>query len=206
MRWIATFLVLFSFHVNATLIEADWKEPEDGLITIAGPYQWLDLSVTNGLSVLDIFSQMYVGGYFESWHFARSHQIIDLFLRAGAVAPSVGFQDDEWEFNGNAARKLITYWAGDVRRFGSNLDLTPGREFIEIGGIIVDEAEAVLWAQSADCGLFDEFCLFPKIVTEHFVTMALVRKNDVLVPNPASIGLFAMGLFCLMWRKNNQID
>ena len=138
-RILLLFLIWSTSSAQAGLMSIDWRNTGDGLITRAGGLEYLDLSQTRNKSILEILMQMSVGGYYETWHFAKHEQIIDLFFEAGAVRPSSGFQDDNWEpQNVAAARKLLDYWAGEQRvfaggtifaTFGSTFDLDPNAPY-----------------------------------------------------------------------------
>lgn len=69
---------------NAALTSADWLAPGDKLITRGdNGLEWLDISVTSGLSFNEVLAQLGPGGTFAGWQIASSAQIEDLWTSAG---------------------------------------------------------------------------------------------------------------------------
>ncbi|MCW8854171.1 MAG: hypothetical protein OQK72_05690, partial [Gammaproteobacteria bacterium] len=58
-----------STSVNAAIISVDWQSAGDNLITqdTDSGLEWLDLTVTNGVSLSEIYAQLDVGGTYEGW-------------------------------------------------------------------------------------------------------------------------------------------
>lgn len=71
---------LFSSVANAELISTDWKVAGDGystLDTVSG-LEWLDLSLTKGMSYSTVESKTEAGGSFEGWRLPTEAEVIAL--------------------------------------------------------------------------------------------------------------------------------
>jgi hypothetical protein len=71
---------LFSSVANAELISTDWKVAGDGystLDTVSG-LEWLDLSLTKGMSYSAVETQIDAGGSFEGWRLPTEAEVIAL--------------------------------------------------------------------------------------------------------------------------------
>jgi hypothetical protein len=71
---------LFSSVAHAELISTDWKVEGDGystLDTISGK-EWLDLSLTSGMTYNQVASQLGEGGEFEGWRLPTEDEVLTL--------------------------------------------------------------------------------------------------------------------------------
>lgn len=73
--------------IAAELVPVDFNAPGDGLLTrdmITG-LEWLDLSVTHGLSFNEVAAQTEVGGSLEGFRHATREEVVLLWQHAGLV-------------------------------------------------------------------------------------------------------------------------
>ena len=81
----ATLVLGLTTNVNAELIEIDWQNAGDNLITsdtVTG-FNWLDLTETNSMSYNDVLSQLGSGGAFDGFRVATSDEVVALFSEIG---------------------------------------------------------------------------------------------------------------------------
>jgi len=73
--------LVLSLDASAALIERDWTAPGDAALTYDTDtgLEWLDLTKTAGLSYNDVIPQLVPGNIFQSFAYASTQQIIDLF-------------------------------------------------------------------------------------------------------------------------------
>jgi len=70
--------------VQAALLSSDLNNTNDGLITIdtSSQLEWLDLTATNGISVVDVANGY--GGYFnDGFRYATQDEVLGLYTNAG---------------------------------------------------------------------------------------------------------------------------
>lgn len=74
------FLVL-SVNANGAIISIDWQSTGDNLISrdTSSSLDWLDLTETNNMTMLQVKSQLGSGGAFEGWRYATGTEVISLW-------------------------------------------------------------------------------------------------------------------------------
>ena len=106
-------LAVVSINVSANVIptEADWKVAGDGLITYDANtgLEWLDLTVTAGMTHDDVFAQLGSGGAYEGWHFASTSQVSTLWDNFGGSGTYT-----DWSIENNNLFKVIAPLMGDL--------------------------------------------------------------------------------------------
>lgn len=110
---VASILLLVSVQANAALLAVDAWETGDGKLTrdTETGLDWLDLSITNGLSVNDILVDNYGGLLDYGFQWATTDDVLTLFMNAGAIMdlskPRIG-NSIGWDSSNYLASLLIT--------------------------------------------------------------------------------------------------
>ena len=82
-------LAIQSVSLHAAIITSDLNASGDALITkdtVSG-LEWLDLTVTSGLTYDAVFAELGVGGDYEGWAFASESQLNSLWSAFGGAGP-----------------------------------------------------------------------------------------------------------------------
>jgi hypothetical protein len=98
--------ILFSFNVNAALLGlgTSFVDTDSG-------NEWLDLSITQGLSYNDVNTLLAVGGDLEGWSYASYASVQNMFTNAGATFLNQSlFRDNHWE----VATTIMDVWGQTV--------------------------------------------------------------------------------------------
>lgn len=189
---------LITLSANATLISKDLSSVGDGLITLDSDtnLEWLDLSQTAGRSYNDISSQLGVGGEFAGWSYVDgfSPSMRSLLTQSGFIWPSGAevlhdFRPGDPNFAN--AWNTFTSFLGESNQPGTifgmvllNHPTTPGSDqinYFHMASFGVVRFENAEWTTNQALPQMASF---------------LVRPSTV--PVPASIWLFASGLFGLV--------
>ncbi len=182
-------LLLLSLDANAVLIERDWRTANDSLLTYdpATNLEWLDVTVTAGLSYNQVNDQLGSGGLYEGFTFASKQQILSLFS-------AVDLQEipNDVSTEGDKIQTLLSFW-------GVTWDLGTGErtEFLTANTTGLSPAEhwsgRVFWLDSGFTGVSAEMYVYDDNFTGAGIGSALVR----VVPLPATGWLLASALLCL---------
>lgn len=90
---ICVYFAVISFNTSAAIVSVDWKTAGDNLITrdTTSGLEWLDLTVTRGLSVDTVNARRsLVGDDLYGWRYASSTQLDNLLWNWGLVTSSGG--------------------------------------------------------------------------------------------------------------------
>jgi len=81
----ATTTLILSVNVNAAIVEIDWNLSGDNLITrdTSSGLDWLDLTVTNGMSYNTVSLELISGGSLEGWRYATNTEVTSLWSNWG---------------------------------------------------------------------------------------------------------------------------
>lgn len=209
MRLITAITVLFvSGSVNAAIISTDWRFSGDNLITqdTDSGLEWLDLTVTDGLSYYDVTDLMDDGSSLQGWRYATRTEVSGLWDAfggdsnhySGVSTENNGLFDAMAPFVGDLYCEVNVCTPGD----GYSFWITGDREVIRYTNIN-------WWAFSSDSTDFgvnyplteDLFNLsntsMGSASTNTYAGSALVREFSP-VPIPAAVWLFASGLIELI--------
>jgi hypothetical protein len=76
---------MLSHTVHAALIDADWMNLNDNLLTTDtdSHLSWLDLTQTAGMSRNDVLAATDAGGMFDGFRYATADEVIDLWSQYG---------------------------------------------------------------------------------------------------------------------------
>lgn len=185
----AVSLFLITAPAHAALIERDWHAVNDTALTYdsATGLEWLDITVTAGLSYNEVAMEFGEGGDYEGFSFASSQQLIDLFLAVDLHeipnAPSS---------EGPKIQELLSYW-------GVTWYLGTGErtEFFTSNTSGLNAGEhwtgRVFWLTGGDTGVTTEIYVREDSYSSLTIGSALVRTASP-VPVPAAIWLFGSGL------------
>jgi len=191
---ICAIAVLFSLmtSAHAALIARDWQTVNDAAITYdsATGLEWLDITVTAGLSYNDVSMQLGTGGNYEGFTFAGQQQIIDLFsavnLQEIPNAPSA---------EGGKIQQLLSFWGvtwylgtGERTEF-----LTSNTSNLSAGSHWTGRA---FWLAEGDTGAASQMYQRDDNYKNFSIGSALVRTVSP-VPVPAAFWLFGSGLLGL---------
>jgi hypothetical protein len=188
-------LFMFAMPLQAALIEQDWSAINDAAITYDSTtgLEWLDVTVTAGLSYNDVAAELGVGGAYEGFSFASSQQVAGLFSAVGlGEIPNV----PEFLGGGEQIQTLLGYW-------GVTWYLGTGErtEFLTSNttGLLAGEhfTGRVFWLEVGDTGVTAEYLARDDDYSNFTIGSALVRAASP-VPVPAAVWLFGSGLMGLI--------
>ena len=184
----------FSITAHAALIETDWAVTNDAALTLDSNtgLEWLDITVTAGLSYNDVVAELGVGGAYEGFSFASSQQVAGLFSAVGlGEIPNV----PELLGGGEQIQTLLGYWGVTW-----NLGTGERTEFLTSNttGLLAGErfTGRVFWLEVGDTGVTTEYLARADSYANVTIGSALVRTASP-VPVPAAMWLFASGLVSL---------
>jgi len=187
--------ICFSTTAQAALIETDWMVTNDAALTFdsVSGLEWLDITVTAGLSYNDVAAELGVGGAYEGFSFASSQQVAGLFSAVGlGEIPNV----PELLGGGEQIQTLLGYW-------GVTWDLGTGErtEFLTSNttGLLAGEhfTGRVFWLDIGDTGVTAEYLARGDDYANITIGSALVRTVSP-VPVPTAVWLFSSGLIGLI--------
>ena len=77
--------IVLSTSANAAVVSADWQSVGDNLVTrdTASGLDWLDLTITDGMSYDQVISKLLPGGQFDGFRLATSAEVITLWRNFG---------------------------------------------------------------------------------------------------------------------------
>ncbi|MCW9004850.1 MAG: VPLPA-CTERM sorting domain-containing protein [Gammaproteobacteria bacterium] len=192
-----------STSVNAAIISVDWQSAGDNLITqdTDSGLEWLDLTVTNGVSLSEIYAQLDVGGTYEGWRYATRAEVAGLWDSFGG---------DSNYYNGlstqnNGLFDAMAPFVGDTYVDGNYSSRTPGDYYsIWVTGDI-SPSGGHYSATAADTWYE------PLYETHDFFKLSDLEANNITpdmghalvrevttVPVPAAVWLFGSGLIGLV--------
>ena len=200
-------LAIFSFDASATIISTDWRFAGDNLITqeTDSGLEWLDLTVTDGLSYYDVVALMGDGGSLQGWRYATRAEVGSLWdafggdsnYYNGLSTQNNGLFDAMAPFVGDLYCEVNVCTPGD----GYSFWITGDREIISFTNVN-------WWSVSRESTpTEDVFSLSYKRMgsasTGTYAGSALVRDISQ-VPIPPALWLFGSGLLGLigMARKS----
>lgn len=104
-------LAIVSLNVTAIPSSVDWQTAGDALITYdpITQLEWLDLSVTAGMSYSDVSAQRGVGGIFQGWRYATRKQVTILWDHFGGSGDYGG-----WSTENNGLFDTVAPLMGDL--------------------------------------------------------------------------------------------
>lgn len=146
--WVMSFFMLVSTVANAGFVNTDWKVLGDAKAVLHEEtgIEWMNMSITKGMSVNGVLSQMEEGEAFAGWRLPKASELSDMMtsffensysvqdgIRSQTYGPWDPYQGDSWEQN-NRDGRFQSFWG----MFGllyqhSNYD------YIDTRSIAVDE-------------------------------------------------------------------
>lgn len=200
-------VLTLSTSVNAAIISADWQSTGDNLITqdTASGLEWLDLTVTVGMSYDAVSAQLGTGGAYEGWRYATTSEVIGFFDAFGGDS---GYYTG-WSTQNNGLFDEIAPLWGDL--FCSNYSSCPTGEGYSL---VIHHGAFSTTSHATRSSIYDRPVLGqPDVTTHDYVQIeweqipitnseqgmgsALVRDASV-VPVPAAAWLFGSGLIGLV--------
>ena len=182
---IFTLILSFQSYSQAALLSTDWKVTNDNLITrdTNSGLDWLDLSVTLGMSYNEIFNNTIYLDY--GFRFATEVQLTELFTSVGITS---GAERNYLSENYIGAYNLVDLM--DSRDHYFDIISSPGQSFLTAAAIDINELDKTASVRFGNTE-------FMTNDTNSNIGFYLVRKNDFFVPIPPSIFLFLSGLLGL---------
>ena len=192
-------LAIFSFDASATIISTDWRFAGDNLITqdTDSGLEWLDLTVTDGLSYYDVVELMDDGGSLQGWRYATRGEVgsfWDAFggdsnYYSGLSTQNNGLFEAMAPFVGDLYCEVTVCTPGD----GYSLWITGDRE-------IHNYTNVNWWSYSRNSTPTEDnfsFKTMGSASTGTYAGRALVRDISPL-PIPPAVWLFGSGLLGLI--------
>lgn len=195
------FLAAVSFNANAIPTSADWKTAGDGLITYDAntELEWLDLTVTTGLSYGSVLDQLGAGGAYDGFRFASLTEVQNILQSFGIPIYHGGF--------GGIGSPIYEPIANMLTMMGDTFSVPDGR--VETGTLGFFDKVATTTANWAGAyyqsvnqeniivtdGIFDY--TFQDYDAIEYAGSYLVR-NNVNVPEPSVAILITSGLISLI--------
>jgi hypothetical protein len=182
-------LLVLALPSQAALVQRDWLSTEDAVLTYDtdSGLEWLDVTVTAGMSYNEVALQLGAGGVYEGFTFASDQQVVDLFsavdLQEIPNAPSS---------EGPKIQQLLSFW--DVTWYlgtGERTEfLTSNTDGLNGGA---HWSGRVFWLEGGDTGAAAQLYERSDDFKSFTVGSALVRTASP-VPVPAAIWMFGAGL------------
>lgn len=125
-------LTLLLPTAKAELVNADWKASNDQLAfvdTLTGQ-EWLDLSVTKGMSVLNVMANLNDGGLFSGWRIANTSEVVSLLTNNWAGTP-VPFNTSYVFMQTDGSLNQVNHPTAQI--MGATLS-DPGTDSLGVGG------------------------------------------------------------------------
>lgn len=193
---------------NAALLSVDWQSPGDNLLTqdtVSG-LQWLDLTVTYGLTHDFVSGQLGAGGQFEGFRYATDAEVQDLWsnfgidLSAGAPTVVAGSDPGVETAAGLLGNTWCTYACFDYPFGVSGLTSTAS-----------GMGHYAMGAYQTDFGFTQYETVGSQIVADALTNIQPYGSYLVLgspVPVPAALWLFGsgLGLFGFFAKSKSRHD
>ena len=186
-------------NASATLIVSDWKNTNDQLIIQDSDsgLEWLDLSVTTGMSILDVQADTELSGFRS----ATIAEVMDLFeisaLDANWISTSsqhlsrVSFLIDN--FRSTTWQPSLFSKPAISGRVDQNFDTTTATSTVFQIGYNTDATNYIAKSYGSSHGSSSSS-------TGNF----LVRDSSVTVPEPTALSLLALGLFGIGFSRRRK--
>jgi hypothetical protein len=199
-------ILVLATPVDAELVSADWKTPDDNLLTVDGNgLEWLDLSETRARSYNDVVAQLGLGGEFEGWRVASSVQVEDFWTAAGGDPAHY----DGWSSENFGLYDLVSSYWGDTFCLLAGCETGNGYLQAMTSDVDPDNNLFHVVALAGDTNIdgytpgqdyFDSTRLSVRIDFGPPATaIALYREAEMsAVPVPAAVWLFGAGLLGLI--------
>jgi len=196
-------LLLTTVQVNATLIERDYRNNGDGLITYDTEtgFEWLDLTETLGVSYNIVSSKLGAGNDLEGWQYGTAAQVASFFDSAGGS----GVYESHSSSHNDVTEIIIPLWGetyGDSGYRQSNfLTGTSHVSGMHLSGGVTDYYGNYEYPNSTQDIIRFAYVDFaqPDYAGNRLTGSALMRISSV--PEPSTISLFALGLLGLAYSR-----
>lgn len=113
LKYAAMAAMIMAGSANAELVETDWLADSDGLATLDtnSGLEWLDLTLTDGMSINQVSLELGDGGQYEGWRLATASEVHDLMRNYFGVEYiegegqktysryASGEQIDDWQYH-----------------------------------------------------------------------------------------------------------
>jgi len=195
-------LVALTTSAHAALIQHDWETVNDTALTYdtTTGLEWLDITVTAGLSYNEVAAELGTGGAYEGFSFASKQQVLNLLTAVDLQEiPNV----PEYLGGEDQIQTLLSSWGVTW-----NLGTGERTEFLTSNteGLASGEhwTGRMFWLAVGDTGVTAEYLARDDNYSNLTIGSALVRAASP-VPVPAAVWLFGSGLIVLFGitrRKN----
>lgn len=206
---LAASTLVFSTSANAAIISVDWQSAGDNLITqdTASGLEWLDLTVTAGMSYNEVSAQLGTGGAFEGWGYATVAQVEGLWTAFGGDSAYY----NGWSTQNNGLFDVMAPYVGDLVCHDQQSSCVTGQGYswwlteTPQGGTSTSVLDVLVSSDAwtnPEAALKDYFGNFnagpvPLDASQSELGSALVRPISA-VPVPAAVWLFGSGLLGLV--------
>ncbi|QYZ65040.1 MAG: PEP-CTERM sorting domain-containing protein [Gammaproteobacteria bacterium (ex Lamellibrachia satsuma)] len=201
-------VTLATTATNAALLSADWNSVGDELITVDDSgLEWLDLTVTSGMTYNQVSAQLGAGGMFEGFSFASRSLLATLFDSAGGNGFYTG-----WSAANNGVFDFLAPFWGDLHCRVNGCPVGDGWSRVmtlDSPGPDHQWATLIYDVPGGNSATQDYIDLSQVSVTRdsHGSTMASALYRPSTVPEPSSLALLAIGFASLGFaRRKGKSD
>lgn len=190
--------ILSSQPVAAALIDADWANLNDNLLTTdtASGLSWLDITETAGMSRDDVLAATATGGQFTGFRYATADEVIGLWSQYGiTLSPATRIIENVLDDKIIAAAQQLGNLYGEI---------IAASDYGTLGLIEIDATSPTTtsgWSgafRQAGQSYYEGPTIKSLAATESELWLGSYLVKPAIVPVPAAIWLFASGLLSLV--------
>ena len=202
---------LSTFNANAAIVSVDWQTGGDNLITqdTDSGLEWLDLTVTAGMSFNDVTAQLGVGGDYEGWRYATSAEVTGLW---DAFGGDNNYYTGSWSTQNNGLFDAMAPYVGDLYCAANACTAGDGYSYWITSDV---QGTGYHWVslsyddtQSINSSTSDLFSGSYQPVLDSYgvyITGSALVRDISSVPVPAAAWLFGTGLVGLIGVARRKI-
>ena len=198
---------LFVGTANAIPTSADWQTADDGLITYDDntKLEWLDLTVTAGISYNTVSSQLGAGGAYEGFRYATSAEISTLWDSFGGDGVYNG-----WSATNNGIFDIIAPLMGDLEcvidgcTAGEGMSRMITGELNVFGTLVSLMGDSYTATNSATKDFFSLINSSYALDTEWQGWGSALIRDRVKAPEPGILALMCIGLTVIGFTRRKK--
>lgn len=199
---LCTFQTQAAFEKQDYLVEGDNEILHDSTTNL----WWLDLGVTDGMSLAQVSMQLGVGGRFEGWRFPTAAEVESLII---SIMPSLTFNVGQTSFEGSQYRPQAFEWIsllggvsdaymanayGYYHSEGGTLLMTGARVFGSSAAYIYDDFSSSVYSLNHATPGYGVFLVSGAAPTLGAPEVLEPNLNDVPAPFLGGLAMFGLAL------------